>query len=457
PLVGIGAMLVSRTWIPRLALAAATLVPTLLVGRVWCGWLCPLGSLLDWVRLPGADRRAARVPPRWRSAKYALLIVILAAALFGNLTLMVLDPITLLTRAMTTAILPALNRAITATESAFYAARFLRPVVDGIERLLRGPVLPVIQPVFGQGALVAALLLGILALNALAHRFWCRYLCPLGGLLGLLAKVSFLRPVVGRACNLCGHCVGTCGVEAIEAERGYAIVASECVVCLDCMSGCPQSAATFAWRWRPDPLRPYDPTRRLVLAGLAGSAAGVALLQTGPERQRPHPALIRPPGAQDEAEFLARCVRCSQCIKVCPTAGLQPTLGEAGLVGFWTPRLAPRLGYCDYSCHACGQVCPSGAIPPQSLPDKREAVIGLAVVNRNRCLPWAYSTPCIVCEEMCPRPEKAIRLEVATATNAQGETVSLQRPYVVKELCIGCGICEYQCPMPGQAAIQVYR
>jgi ferredoxin len=139
-------------------------------------------------------------------------------------------------------------------------------------------------------------------------------------------------------------------------------------------------------------------------------------------------------------------------MNVCPTSGLQPALFEAGLEGFWTPRLVPRLGYCDYGCNACGQVCPSQAIPRLSLEDKRQAVIGLAAVDRNRCLPWAYNTPCIVCEEMCPVPDKAVKLQ-----REQVDGIELQKPYVVADLCIGCGICEQHCPLAGEAAIHVYR
>jgi ferredoxin len=144
-------------------------------------------------------------------------------------------------------------------------------------------------------------------------------------------------------------------------------------------------------------------------------------------------------------------------MKVCPTSGLQPVLFEAGLEGVWTPRLVPRLGHCEYGCNACGQICPSGAIPPLDLARKRESVIGLAAIDRNRCLPWAHGTPCIVCEEMCPVPEKAIRLEKVTVPDDRGEPATVQRPYVLDDLCIGCGICEYQCPVEGEAAILVYR
>jgi len=468
PLVALAAMISSRTWIPRLGLAVFTLALTLVVGRVWCGWLCPLGTLLEWVRL-SETRFLGHMPwrpvpgengfltPRWRAIKNVLLLLILAAALFGNLSLLIFDPLALLTRTMTAAIIPALNYGVTSVETALYAAPLAQPFIDWLEGLLRGPVLPVEQPVFAQNAFIAALFVGILALNALADRFWCRYLCPLGALLGLASKVSLLRPVVGKACNRCAQCVGTCRLDAIDTSRSYDIVPSECTVCLDCLAACPEDGIGFQWHWRPASVREYDPTRRQVLAAMASSAAGVALLRTGIRSKQPHALLLRPPGVEDENEFLSLCLRCSQCMKVCPTSALQPVLLEAGLEGVWTPRLVPRLGYCVYGCHACGQACPSGAIPPLSLPLKRQAVIGLASIDRDRCQPWAHGIPCIVCEEMCPVPEKAVRLEKVTITDDWGVPVVVQRPYVLQDLCTGCGICEYQCPLEGDAAIRVYR
>jgi ferredoxin len=457
PLTALGAMISDRAWIPRLALALITFGLTLALGRVWCGWLCPLGTLLEWLRFRAAPRRAATLSPRWRTVKYFILFLILVAALFGNLSLLVLDPLALFTRTMTVAVLPALNHAVTAVERAAYPVPFLRPLVSWLEGVLRGPVLPVVQPVFAQNVGLAALFLGILALNALADRFWCRYLCPLGGLLGLLSKVSLLRPVVGLACNRCGHCVNVCRLDAIDTHRGYEIVPAECTVCLDCLAICPESGIGFRFHRRPAPAREYDPGRRQVLIALATGAAGVVVLRTGIRAKQPHPQLLRPPGVEDEEAFLARCLRCSQCMKVCPTSGLQPALFGAGFEGLWTPQLVSRLGYCDYGCNSCGQVCPSGAIPPLELARKLEAVIGVAVIDRNLCLPWAHGIPCIVCEEMCPTPEKAIRLEEVTVTDDRGEPAVVQRPYVLQDLCIGCGICEYQCPVEGLSAIQIYR
>jgi NAD-dependent dihydropyrimidine dehydrogenase PreA subunit len=122
----------------------------------------------------------------------------------------------------------------------------------------------------------------------------------------------------------------------------------------------------------------------------------------------------------------------------------------------WTPILVPRLGYCDYSCSACGQVCPVQAIPPLTLEDKRKQIIGEAYIDQNRCIAWSDHRDCIVCEEMCPLPDKAIQLEEAEVWGADNTRVTVKLPHVLRERCIGCGICEYKCPVNGEAAIRVY-
>ncbi len=457
PLAALAAMLATRAWLPRLALALGTLALTLVVGRAWCGWLCPMGTLLEWVHFPTAGQRAQSLPRGWRRVKDLLLFAILGGALVGSLALLALDPLALLTRAAATALLPALAYAVTALETALSAVPFLRPGVEAIETLLRGRILPVEQPVFAQNVLLAALFAGAVALNALADRFWCRYLCPLGALLGLVSRASVVRLGTGAACNRCGRCVAVCRPGAIDPEEAYAVASGGCTLCLDCLVECPEQGIGFGVQARPAPALRYDASRRELLAGLAAGALGVAFLRTGVRAKRPDPLLLRPPGAGDEATYLARCLRCSECLQACPTAGLQPALLEAGLEGLWTPRLVPRLGYCDFGCNACGQVCPSGAIPPLSLESKRQTLVGVAVVDRNRCLPWAQGVPCIVCEEMCPLAEKAVRLEEVTVLGSQGQPALVQRPYVLQDLCIGCGICEYRCPLAGEAAIRVYR
>lgn len=458
PLAGLAGMLSARAWLPELGLGLAVLGLTLVLGRFWCGWICPMGTLVEWISPRRARRRTKPLSPRWRWVKQGLLAAILAGALLGSLSLLVFDPLALFTRGMTVVVIPALDRAITALETTLYAARWLRPVVDWMETALRGPVLPAERAVFEGSLWVALLLAGLLALNGLAERFWCRYLCPLGGLLGLVSRLALLRPKVSGQCRACGKCARACPMDAIDEADGYRVDTGECVMCLDCLAGCPQEEMGLAWG-RPAAKTP-DPgliSRRQALGALALGAAGVLLAEVDVRAKQPDGLLVRPPGAQDEGAFLARCVRCGLCIRTCPTTGLQPSALEGGLSGVWTPRLVSRLGACDYACTACGEVCPSGAIPALDLATKRETVIGLAAVDRNRCLPWAYDTPCIVCEEMCPRPSKAIRVEEVPVKDAGGFDVLLKRPYVLRDLCIGCGICEQQCPLAGEAAIRVYR
>jgi polyferredoxin len=463
PLSALAAMLASRAWIPRLGWAIIIIGLTLLVGRVWCGWICPFGTLLEWVTFQKARQRAKSISSRWRMVKYILLVTILVGALFGNLTLLAFEPLTLFTRAMTTVVIPAFNYSISTTETGLYSLAFMRPAISWVEAVVRGPILPVVQPVFNSSLLIAGLFFGILGLNLLADRFWCRYLCPLGALLGWLAKFSILRPLIGQACNGCTRCALLCKPGAIrtipatgETDREVEIMPAECTVCLDCLVVCAKDGLGIGPVIKPAPAQEFDLSRRQFLQTIAVGAAGMVLLHVDTRLRRKNSRLIRPPGVVDEQDFLSTCLRCSECMKVCPTNGLQPLQGEAGLEGLWTPGLMPRLGHCDYGCNACGQVCPSGAIPNLTLDQKRQAIIGTAVVNRNRCLPWASATACIVCEEMCPTPEKSIRLEEVSVTQPSGEIVTLQRPYVLRELCIGCGICENHCPLEGDAGIQVY-
>ena len=463
PLSALTSMIAGRAWIPRLGWALVIIGLTILIGRVWCGWICPTGTLLEWVAFRKAQQRAKKLSPHWRTVKYVLLVIILVAALFGNLTLLIFEPLALFTRAMTTVIIPGLNYSVNATEGALYSLTFMRPAIDWLETVVRGLILPVVQPVFGSSLLVASLFFGILALNLLADRFWCRYLCPLGGLLGLLSKISILRPIIAQTCTGCTRCALLCQPGAIktipansESSREVEIMPSECTVCLDCLVNCTKDGLGIGAVVKPAPAQEFDLSRRQFLQAIAVGAVGTVLLRTDLRLRTRNSRLLRPPGVIDESEFLSKCLRCSECMKVCPTTGLQPAQGEAGAEGLWTPMLMPRIGHCDYGCNACGQVCPSGAIPAIGLEQKRLAVIGTAIVNRNRCLPWASATPCIVCEEMCPTPQKSIRLEEVTLTNGSGETVTLQRPTVLRELCIGCGICENRCPLQGDAAIQVF-
>jgi NAD-dependent dihydropyrimidine dehydrogenase PreA subunit len=143
-------------------------------------------------------------------------------------------------------------------------------------------------------------------------------------------------------------------------------------------------------------------------------------------------------------------------MKVCPTGALQVNLVESGIEAAGTPVFVPRLGFCQYSCNACGQICPVGAIPALELKEKQTKIIGKAYIDHDRCIAWADHQTCIVCEEMCPLPNKAISLESGEFSSPTGDTMTISLPVVNREVCIGCGICENKCPVAGEAAIRVY-
>jgi len=113
-----------------------------------------------------------------------------------------------------------------------------------------------------------------------------------------------------------------------------------------------------------------------------------------------------------------------------------------------------RTAFCDYACNACGQVCPTGAIQRLTLTEKRKVVVGHAHIDQQRCFAWAENRECVVCVEMCPIPEKAIKQEWKQS-DANNGTVLVPLPKVEEDLCIGCGHCEYQCPVEGKSAIRV--
>jgi len=181
----------------------------------------------------------------------------------------------------------------------------------------------------------------------------------------------------------------------------------------------------------------------------------VPFFRLSPSTKRASPKLIRPPGALPEEQFLQKCVKCSECMKACPTNGLQPALTEAGPEGIWTPILVPEIGYCEYYCSLCSQVCPTGAIQELAIEEKTKVVIGLAWVDKNRCIPYDLGTPCIVCEEHCPTSPKAIKLVKTEVKLPDGTIMTPLAPVIDTDLCIGCGICENKCPVVDKPAIYV--
>jgi len=236
------------------------------------------------------------------------------------------------------------------------------------------------------------------------------------------------------------------------------------MLCLNCIDACSQGAISYRFLPGGDAhtTKVDLEGRRAVLAAAAGLVAVPLARASDGVGPRPNPERIRPPGSVAEKEFLSRCIKCSACMKVCPTGGLQPALTQAGIEGLWTPVLIPHIGHCEQSCNLCSQVCPTAAIAPISieqrygLPPAKETVrIGSASIDRGRCLPWASDTDCIVCEEVCPTSPKAVFFKEEVVRRRDGTTVTLKRPHVDLQYCIGCGMCEARCPVFDRAAIRV--
>ena len=584
PLVGLATLLTTGTLYAGLVWGLVTIILTVLLGRFFCGWICPFGTLhqaVGWLgrhRKPAPEQARMNRPSRWQSVKYWILTFLLAAAaadllisltapsqsapyLVGTLAALVFAAAlahTIVPRPAKPWLTAFVTIAGLWTAAAFFAEDSQWPsaalqigLLDPLSLLHRSvnlTLLPLVDdsPIGLTGTdrwydgawLIGFIFLTAVGLNLRVPRFYCRFICPLGALFALSARNALWR--IGKKeaeCIDCRVCEKNCEGACAPAST---IRVHECVLCMNCRQECRHGLIEYGPRRSVagEIDAPEFSRRQFVVSTLSGLAAVPLLRLNGQLASNWNPQLVRPPGALIESEFLDRCIKCGQCMRICPTNVIHPAAWEAGMEGLWTPVLNFRIGTsgCQYKCIACGNICPTAAIRPITLDERlgrnrfSEAGpirIGMAFVDRGRCLPWAMDVPCIVCQENCPVSPKAIvtrtvfsivatsePLIVAEAdfqnirfrsellvpgrlatgdyycreekengseplrivsNQADGLTViaegswkqpppagsrleiliRLQQPYVRPEQCIGCGVCEHECPVRGRRAIRV--
>lgn len=466
PLAMFGSALATRAWLAGGLGVMLALLATALIGRFFCGYVCPMGASIDLadhlVRGPGGSGKKAsiRIDPhggtagRLKNVKYGLLCFTLLAGALGVSLVFWFAPIPLVTRFYALLLQPML---MAVAEILLVAAR---PVLDALD-LTTLYYAQVSVPRYAQQLFVLGFFTLVFGAALLSPRFWCRYLCPAGAIFALFSWRPWIRRQVSDACVQCGLCQQRCPMGAIS-EDPRATLHGECVTCQLCVELCPVQAIRFVpvapWRASAEPHRPesaFAPSRRLFLwSGLAGAGGALAAMTElhspfvplGKGTAAPN-NVIRPPGALPETDFLARCVRCGECMKACPTNTLQPIGLGYGITGLFSPSLYPRRGPCEPTCRACGLVCPTGALRPlPSLAEKTSAKLGTARVLRWKCLAWEHQRKCLVCDEVCPY--NAIEL-----LRIPGNSAPV--PVVHETRCAGCGFCEFHCPVREERAIVV--
>jgi polyferredoxin len=397
-----------------LAVAGALLLSTLLAGRLYCSFLCPVGFLQELARRLGKALGWAGQPTRgWTAVR--LLVLALCAALLARRSSAYLyfDHFSSLGR------------------------------VYGLAHALRagGP--------FGANFFLGlAFLVVLLAVPLRWPRWFCGALCPSGTIFMLMQAVAPGK-VRSRNCGgQCGNCAKICPALCISDGR---IDGKLCINCLECSSACAKKALAFSFRWpwaRPAAaaVGPDALSRREFLAGAGFSAAGWSagswlkrlLLGLGPA------AAVVPPGGKAYASFLERCVACDTCVSVCPSGVLVPAGRGLGLSGLAKVRLDYGASYCAYECNACLAVCPSGAISYFPLAAKKRIRIGKSRLIKEICIPYAFERDCGACQEQCP--SGALSMEPYKSVHA---------PVQHEDYCIGCGACQFACPTRPRKAIVV--
>ncbi len=434
-----------------IGIVALWIVATLLLGRVYCSVLCPLGAVQDGVSWLSGRRKGRRARFGWTKPvtwlRWTVLGLVVVAGLLGLAWVVgLVDPWAIFGRAAGSIVAPGV-KAVAGTVS--YA-----------------------QDVYVKSFVVLAVAVVTLAVMAVMAwrrgRTWCNTMCPVGTLLGLVARVAPVRMRFDEGkCTQCGVCEKKCRSGCIDSEARR-VDYSRCVVCFDCVESCnfgamKYSACKAGAKAKTGAAKKEKGVSRRAFLTLAGTlaaagAAGVARAQQPlvnvdggladiEKKQRPgRKTPVTPPGSGDARNVARKCTACQLCVTVCPNNVLRPSTKLETLM---QPEMSYERGYCRPECVECGQVCPTGAIERITKEEKTGISIGNAVWAAERCVVNRDQVPCTECERHCPT--KAIMLVPKNPADPK----SLKIPTIDNTRCIGCGACEHLCPARPQSAIWV--
>jgi formate hydrogenlyase subunit 6/NADH:ubiquinone oxidoreductase subunit I len=422
-------------------------------GRVYCSTVCPLGTLQDVVAFAvrrTGKRRGFRFSTPHHRLRYGILALTLLLLLAGSgLLLNLLDPFSSFGRIVSNLLRPV----VLAVNNG--AAMALEPF--GVYTLPQ--VRWAVFAPLSAGVSLATLAL-VAWLAATRGRLYCNSICPLGTLLGLVAKRSLLRIGIDpKACKGCRLCEDACKAGCIDSQK-KTVDFGRCVGCCNCLAVCASNGLRFErtwWRWGSPKPQPDRERRGFILhsgvflLGLTGIVAPARkIIQSKPTTVPVSvTSPVSPPGSGSVAHFTATCTACQLCVSACPSRVLVPSLLELGVSGLMQPRMNFHTGHCNYDCTVCLQLCPSGAILPLPVERKKLTQIGVAKFIKENCVVHTDNVDCGACSEHCPT--KAVHM--VPYPNRVNQRLVI--PEVRAEICIGCGGCEHACPTTPYKAIYV--
>lgn len=435
---------------------AALIVVTLIFGRIYCSVVCPLGVMQDIIARLGLRGKKNRNRYSYSTGlawlRYTMLGALVAAIAVGvGLIPALLDPYGAYGRIAQNLFAPIygwLNNLLAKVAESQDSYLFYRTDV-----WIRDSV---------TFTIAAITLIAIAILAWRNGRTYCNTICPVGTVLGALARFSWLKPVIDTSkCNSCGLCARRCKAACINSKE-HRIDYSRCVTCFDCIDNCRQGAISYRRR-RGDKTQSdstestADESRRSFLTGLgvlATTAAieaksvkvdgGLAVILDKKVPRRVTP--IVPPGAQGVRHLAEHCTGCQLCVAACPNGVLRPSTKIDHLL---RPVSSYERGYCRPECTACSEVCPAGAILPITKAEKSSTQIGHAVWVMENCVPLADGVECGNCARHCPAGA------ITMVPSELGNDSSPKIPAINEERCIGCGACENLCPARPFSAIYV--